>query len=455
MRTFYANDVDALVPELWANESLLILEEEMVMGNLVYRDFDNTLANYGETVHTRKPGEFVGVRKTNSEDVTNQDVSAQDVEVVLNQHVHVSFIIRDGEQTKAFKDLVALYLLPAMQANARTLDQALAAQAIKFLANTRGGLGQLSSSNAQNYLIDARDVLNQNKAYLDGRNLVLTSNSEAQMLKTDLFVSAERVGDGGRALREASLGRKFGFNCFMDLNTPSCSGAVTTTTTTKLATAKGATAPGDCLTAAVGVGTYITIAGDMTPIRSTTNSTTLVPTRAIREATASGAVVTKFPTGVVDYTSYASGYVKAIHVDGGAVPHVGQMVAFNNGDGATGTVRTPEYVIIQVDNTAGDDYDITLDRPLETALADGDLVCYGPNGDFNFAFHRNALALVNRPLALPLSGSGARAAVAAYNGMAMRVVIQYAGEKQGHRVTVDSLFGVKELDTALGAVLLG
>ena len=32
--------------------------------------------------------------------MTNQDVSAADVEVVLNQHVHVSFIIRDGEQTK-------------------------------------------------------------------------------------------------------------------------------------------------------------------------------------------------------------------------------------------------------------------------------------------------------------------------------------------------------------------
>jgi len=431
------------------------------MGNLVYRDFDSAVASYGETVHTRKPGEFVGVRKTNAEDVTNQDVSATDVAVVLNQHVHVSFIIRDGEQTKAFKDLVSLYLLPAMQANARMLDQSLAGQAVKFLANTRGGLGQLTSSNAQEYLINARDLLNQNKAYLDGRNLVLTSNAEAQMLKTDLFVSAERVGDGGRALREASLGRKFGFNCFMDLNTPSCSGAVTTSTTTKLATVKGATAPGDCLTAAVGVGTYITIAGDMTPLRSTTNTTTLVPTRAIREATASGAVVTKYPTAAVDSAAevvtagYVKGWVKAVHIDGGAVPHVGQIVAFNAGNGATGVVRDAEYVILRVVNTAASDYDITLDRPLEVAILDGDLVCLGPNGDYNFAFHRNALALVNRPLALPLSGSGARAAVAVYNGMAMRVVIQYAGDKQGHRVTVDSLFGVKELDTALGAVLLG
>ncbi len=41
MRTYYANSITALVPEIWANESLLILEEEMVMGNLVHRDFND------------------------------------------------------------------------------------------------------------------------------------------------------------------------------------------------------------------------------------------------------------------------------------------------------------------------------------------------------------------------------------------------------------------------------
>lgn len=454
MRTYYANDVTALIPEIWANESLLILEEEMVMGNLVHRDFTNEVANFGDTVHTRKPGEFVAVRKTNADSVTNQDVDSTDVEVKLNQHVHVSFVIKDGEQTVAFKNLVDLYLRPAMQANARLLDQSLAGQAIQFLSNTRGGLGQLSSSNAQAYIVDARDLMNQNKAYAQGRNLVLASNSEAQFLKTDLFTSAEKVGDGGKAIRDASLGRKFGFETFMDLNVPACSAATTTTTTTTANSAKGAASV--AITAAVGVGTYVTVAGDYTPLRSTTNTTTLTPTRAIREATASGAVVTKYPVGAVDLgDGYVSGWVKKIHVDGGAVPHVGQMVAFNAGDGATGTVRSGEYVICQVVNTAGSDYDILLDRPLETALVDDDVVCYGPNGDFNFGFHQNALALVNRPLALPMAGAGASAAVATYNGMSMRVVIQYDSEVQGHRVTLDSLFGVKALDTGLGMVLLG
>ncbi len=33
----YANDIDALIPELWAQESLAILEESMVAANLVHR----------------------------------------------------------------------------------------------------------------------------------------------------------------------------------------------------------------------------------------------------------------------------------------------------------------------------------------------------------------------------------------------------------------------------------
>jgi hypothetical protein len=378
----------------------------------------------------------------------------------LNQHVHVSFVIKDAEQSWAFKDLVQMYLHPAMLANARFLDQCVLGRAVGFLANTAGGLGQLSSSNAHSYLVSARQKMNENKVYQTGRNLVLAANSEAQMLKTDLFISAERVGDGGRAMREASLGRKFGFETFMDLNTPSVATQTTSTTTTTANSVAGAASV--AITAAVGKGRYVTIVGDMTPLRSTTNTTTLTPTRAIREATATGATVTKYPTGAVDLgDGYDSGYVKAIHVDDGGlgespVPQIGQLVSFGDGDAlASATLRTPEYVIVDVTNTAGSDYDIVLDRPLETALADDDLVNYGPTGDYNFAFHRNAVALVNRPLALPLAGAGARAAVASYNGMSMRVVIQYDSEIQGHRVTFDALFGTAVLDTNLGAVLLG
>ena len=50
----YENDLDAFVPELWAHQGLAILEENMVMANLVHRDFEDTIAKFGDVVNTRR-----------------------------------------------------------------------------------------------------------------------------------------------------------------------------------------------------------------------------------------------------------------------------------------------------------------------------------------------------------------------------------------------------------------
>lgn len=462
-KTYYANSINPYIPELWANESLLILEEQMIMANLVHRDFEPVLANYGQTVHTRRPSQFSAKRKTNADNVVVQDVSATDVPVVLDQWIHASFTIKDGERTYAFKDLVNIYLWPAMIANARLLDQALCARALGFLANPVGGLGSLTNSNARDYVVNAREQLNQTKAYFDGRNLVLANNSEAQMLRTDIFTKALEVGmPDGKAIREAYLGTKYQFQTFMDLNIPSLPvGTATTGTATTMGAAAAAGATSLTVAAAIGLGVYFKVAGDNTPMRSTNNSTTTTTTRGLLNAVANGAAITKYATGAIHMasdptgitTTYPAGYTKELYVNGTGVPHVGQLVAFNDTGGSA--VRSAEYMIVQVTSVGGGVYAILLDRNLEVALNDNDVVCYGPDGDYNFAFHRNALALVNRPLSAPIPGTGARAAVATHNGMSMRVVITYDGKAQGHLVTLDGLFGTAILDTNLGCVLLG
>ena len=41
--TVYDNDLDAFVPEIWAAESLLILENNVVAAQLVHRNFENQI----------------------------------------------------------------------------------------------------------------------------------------------------------------------------------------------------------------------------------------------------------------------------------------------------------------------------------------------------------------------------------------------------------------------------
>lgn len=453
----YANDFSSYVPSLWANESLLILEESMVAANLVHRDFQDVISGFGDTVNTRKPADFTMKRKVPTDSVTVQDATATNVQVKLDQHMHTSFLVEDANESKSFKDLVTEFLRPAMISLARGIDKVILGQAYQFAQSTYvgGHLGGLTTTNAQAYLLETRQVLNQNKAPVDDRSLILTPTSETNFLNTGLFVQAQQVGDQGQALRDAALGRKFGLDIYMCQNMPS---VVSGNTTANGAINNGAGYPAgyagamtvDLFAAAVTVGTWVTIGNDDRPVQVSAASgspcTSLTLVKPLKRAVADDAVITALAPGAVNLVAgYAAGWSKEIVVDLFTVaPQVGQLVSF-------GTDTTNCYSIIAVTSTTG----ITLDRPLVAAIADDDAVNLGPAGEYNLAFHKNAIALVVRPLATPKAGTGALSAVANYNGLSMRTTITYDGNRQGHLVTLDLLCGIKVLDPLLGAVLLG
>ena len=79
----------------------------------------------------------------------------------------------------------------------------------------------------------------------------------------------------------------------------------------------------------------------------------------------------------------------------------------------------------------------------------------GPAGALNLAFHRNAIALVTRPLAIPNNAMGVLSHVGVYNDIAMRVSMQYSINNGGTLVMLDILAGVAILDTNLAVVLQG
>ncbi len=458
MNRFFDNDNNALIPELWANEGLSILEENMVIGNLVYRDFENVIAKFGDTVNTRKPRKFTAKRKTDADPVTIQDATSDNIPVPLDQHAHTSFMIKDGEESLSFKNLVDLYLKPGVISLASFVDKVLSSQAIRFIADTPpvGGLGQMTAANAANYLLLARQALNVNKIPDDNaRNCILTPQSETIVLQNTNFTAAYFVGDEGTALRTASLGQKFGLNMFMAQNQPyittgntSVAGAINLAAGypagTKTFTVSG-------LAAAITAGSWITIAGDNTPLQVVSTVGGATPTSiTVQNGTinpvANSAVVTIYTPGAVNLVAgYAAGYSKEITVSGFTVaPQIGQPVTF-------GTDSANIYSIIDVTGLTG----ITLDRPLAASLANSVSVNLGPAGSYNFVFHRNSLALVSRPLALPRVGTGALAANVTYNNLSMRVVMTYQGKDQGTLVTLDLLLGVAKFEKFAGVLLAG
>jgi len=451
----FANDLDAFIPELWAQEGLMLLENSMVAGNLVHRNFENQIANFGDIVNTRLPASFVGQRKTDADSVTVQDAVTTNVAVPLDQHIHTSFLVKDGEESKGFQNLRENLLAPAMLSLAQMVDEVVLTQAYQFLGNS---VGQLGVTPTKSTLIELNALMHTNKVPMQGRQLVLSPATEADFLAIELFTSAEKVGNT-TALTEAALGRKFGLNTYMSQNTPYVATGSTIFSDILINNAAGYPAGTTVLTVdgrvggtAVQAGSWVTIAGDGIPHRVTASvgagtPTQLTITPALKRAVVDDAVITEYVPGQVNLVAgYAAGYSKTMVIDGFTVaPKVGQLISL----GIAGTDAV--YGALSTPTTTG----ILLDRPLAAAHANDAFVAPGPAGAYNFAFHQNAMALVTRPLAAPQAGTGALSFTASYNGLSMRITITYDGSQQGHLVTCDLLCGVKVLQTGLGAVLLG
>jgi len=459
----YENNLDAFIPELWAQEGLAILEENMVMANLVHRDFENEIAKFGDVVNTRKPGEFKIRRKTDGTTLAQQDATATNVQVPLDQWFYSSFVIRDGEGSKSFQELSDIYLRPAMLTIARGVDRALLGRVHAFLGAPVarvGRLGGLNASTAKDYVLEARERLNVNKAPVDGRRLVMAPSSETAMLKTDIFLKANERGDGGTALENATLGRILGFDTYMcqNVNGP-LSGADTDATlviTDALAVGGSGSQACSGITGAVVTGEFLTVAGNMQPTYITAHTETTGDTTAVtlneanKYATEAAAATVRYKACDAA-ADYAAGYSKGIVVDGyatGKAPQVGQLLAFGTG------ANRRTYTVIESED-AGSTCTVYLDRPLEVAVANNDKVFPGPYGALNLAFHRDALALVTRPLALPDTRMGVMAAVVPHNGIGMRVLMQYDINAGGTVVNCDILAGVAVLDSGLCVPVLG
>jgi len=446
----FDNDVDAMIPELWAAEGLLQLENNTVAANLVHRDFSADVSNHGDVVNAYRPRDMKGKRKGVNDDIVPSNTIADSIAVPLDQYIYESFIIKETEAAWSFKDLVAVFLTPAMRALSDTVDKVVLGQVYSFLINAVGQLGGLTVGNFKQYLLLLRKNMNDAKVPVAQRNLILSTVSEMLALNLEEFTSAEKVGDKGTSMRDASLGKVFGFDTFMAQNTPTVNEATIDTVSGSInfgaGYAVGATALiVDGFSIAPVVGSYVTFTGSKYPYQIVAATTTLITLNlGLKDAILDNAIVSVVkPLRVNAVTGYPAKYDKYITIDNfstGKEPQIGQLVS----------VGTEKYSIIDIDGST-----ILLNRPLKEAVADNAYLNLGPAGSYSFAFNKNSIAFVNRPLPKVRAKLGAESFVISANGISLRVVMQYDSVKDGTRVTLALLCGVAVLDERLGHILLG
>lgn len=129
-----ANVAQAIV-KFVAADVLDALMPEFLMGALVNRDYEPTLAQAGDTVNVPIPPTLAANNIIEAGTVQTQAQSLDNAQVTLDTHVESTFAIPDVTKALAYPDLIKAYMKPAVIAIAQKIESDLLSQYALFTSN--------------------------------------------------------------------------------------------------------------------------------------------------------------------------------------------------------------------------------------------------------------------------------------------------------------------------------
>ena len=208
-----ANVANAIV-KLVAVDALPSLMGNLVMGNLVNRDYEPTLAQAGDTVNVPIPPTLVANNLADGGSVQTQNPVPGNAQIVLNTHAEATFQIPDVTKVLAVPDLLRIYMQPAVVALAEKIEADLLNTYAQFTSNSP--IGTAGSPLTEATVDAAETALFQAKVPMSSpRYLVVSADAYSQLRQIQRFSEYDTAGDAGlRALIDGTVGKIKDFYVF-------------------------------------------------------------------------------------------------------------------------------------------------------------------------------------------------------------------------------------------------
>lgn len=229
MPSITSSNVAQAIVKLVAADALPALMGNLVMGNLVNRDFEPVLAQAGDTVNVPIPPTLVANNISDGGTVITQNPSLGNAQIVLNTHAEATFQIPDVTKILAVPDLLRLYMEPAVTALAEKIEADLLNLYSQFTANAPVGTGGSPLTEAT---IDTAEtaLFNAKVPASSPKYLVVSGEAYSQLRQIPRFSEFQTAGEAGlRALVEGSVGKIKDFFVFRSQFVPK-TGSVPVTT---------------------------------------------------------------------------------------------------------------------------------------------------------------------------------------------------------------------------------
>ena len=242
-------------PEIWARESLLILSKNLVAANLVHRDFQSEVAQYGDLIRTRRPDKLTVTDKSADRQFgTAMDTTAPtatDVTIPLDKHKVVSFGISQRDQDTSIKSLIEEFMEPAMVPLAEEVDGDLLG--VTGLGDplqssvTGTPAANIVNTVAANAAADGSDGVTPDLTLADfaeiqkklmilefpmvspagvpNISMVCSPEHYSKVLQVPELVRADATGDAIGAVKTGYVGQIFGMAIYASQNVPAADGS--------------------------------------------------------------------------------------------------------------------------------------------------------------------------------------------------------------------------------------
>lgn len=217
--------VTSFIPELWSAALLAHLDKNHVFANLVNRDYEGDISDYGDTVHINEIGDITIKNYTKNGNIDDPEVLATSEQLlIIDQAKYFNFGIDDVDAAQVRTGLMDKAMARAAYGLSDVGDSYLAGLMASG-GTIKSGLGTtaaplaITSANAYETLVKMKVAMDKGNVPKQGRWVVLPPDFEGALLLDDRFVKGG-VPQSDERLTNGFIGRAAGFDVYTSNNVP-------------------------------------------------------------------------------------------------------------------------------------------------------------------------------------------------------------------------------------------
>lgn len=218
-----------ITPEIIAQEALGVLRAKLFLARNVTKEMEvvgnraTEFTKMGKVITVPKLGTVSANAKSPNSDFVIQQPDMDGVQITVDQHWECTIGVDDYAQAIADRNIEDTYLGDMITALAEKIEVKIAEQFDNF-SNTPIDATSADKDTIEQYVLQARKTLTDNRAPMDGRFGYWETGATNLLLQNGRFTEVAKYGSGV-AIQEGELGKIHGFRSFESIFVPDDGGS--------------------------------------------------------------------------------------------------------------------------------------------------------------------------------------------------------------------------------------